>query len=423
MNLSSVKEVLKNSLFKEFSHYSASTLIYQLSRVLVELFAAKILGPTLWGIWYLLNLTIAYRGLFNFGITNGMNREVPIHLGKNDKKKARRLEDITFSTVVISTILAIALILMVSFSVEDKNLKNALLWLIPLFVVTQFYYLVNSSLKANTLFHYISSKQFIFSILFPILAIPLTYLLKLEGFIIAFTLALLISVMYIYKKSLLSYNFDLNWLETKNLIKIGFPIMAVGIAYTFLNTADRWVIGLLLGTEELGHYSMAIIVFGGITLFPKIISQQLYPRMAYDWGKKNSKQALEHWSWLQTKYTGFLVVPLLICVLIVFPLLIKYLLPEYISGISSLQIISFGVLFMPFSAGWGNVLNIIDKQVYYLIVIIVAVLMNLGINYYLVKEGYGITGVAFGTLFTFALYNLSIMFVGKYFLNRHQVKF
>jgi len=419
LNLSSVKGLLKNSLFKEFSHYSASTLVYQLSRVLVELMAAKILGPTLWGIWYLLNLTIAYRDVFNLGLTNGMNREVPITLGKNNEIKAKRIEDITFSTVGISAIVATIVILSASLIIVNENLRTALLWLIPLFVVTQFYYLVHVSLKANTLFHFISRKQFIFSILFPVLAIPLTILLKLEGFIISFTLALFISVIYIYKKSSISYSIDYDWKETKNLIRIGFPIMVVGIAYTFLNTADRWVIGILLGTEELGYYSMAIIVFGGMTLFPKIISQQLYPRMAYDWGNKNSKKALEHWSWLQTKYTGFIVVPLLICVLIVFPLLIKYLLPEYLPGITSLKIIGFGVLFMPFSAGWANVLNIIDKQVYYLIVIIVAVLMNLGINYFLVIKGYGIAGVAFGTVVTFALYNLAIMFVGKYFLKNY----
>jgi O-antigen/teichoic acid export membrane protein len=418
LKLPSIKSKLKNSLFKEFSHYSTSTLLYQLSRVLVELIAAKILGPTLWGIWYLLNLTIAYRGLFNLGITNGMNREVPINLGKNDEKRAKRIENVTFSIVGISAIIAISVILLATLTIADENLITALFWLIPLFVVTQFYYLVNASLKANTLFQFISKKQFIFSILFPVLAIPLTFFLKLEGFILAFTLALFISVIYIYQKCPISYRFDFDWLETKKLIRIGFPIMAVGIAYTFLNTADRWIIGLLLGMEKLGYYSMAIIVFGGMTLFPKIISQLLYPRMAYDWGKENSKQALEHWSWLQTKYTGFLVVPILIGVLIIFPLLIKYLLPEYIPGITSLQIIAFGILFMPFSAGWGNVLNIIDKQAYYLIVIIVAVLMNLGINYLLVMKGYGITGVAFGTVLSFALYNLSIMFVGKYFLKR-----
>lgn len=418
MTLPSIKKIFSNSLFKEFSFYSSSTLVYQLSRVLVELTAAKILGPSLWGIWYLLNLTIAYRGVFNLGITNGMNREVPINLGQSDEKKARKIENVTFSTVLVSAVLVSIILLLASVYIQDNNLSIALLWLIPLFVVTQFYYLVNASLKANSLFDYISKKQFIFSILFPVFAIPLTYFFKLEGFIVAFTSTLFIAVSYIYRACPISYSIKYDWKEIKNLIRIGFPIMAVGITYTFLNTADRWIIAVFLGAEDLGYYSMAIIVFGGMTLFPKIISQQLYPRMAFDWGKSSSKEDLKNWSWLQTKYTGILILPLLVGVLSVFPWIIKTWLPEYIPGILSLKIIVFGTIFMPFSAGWGSVLNIIDKQFYYLVIIIFAVIINLGINYIFVVKGYGIAGVALGTAITFALYSLSIMFVGKFFLKK-----
>ncbi|MBE9048669.1 oligosaccharide flippase family protein [Pleurocapsales cyanobacterium LEGE 10410] len=385
---------------------------------MVELIAAKILGPTLWGIWYLLNLIIAYRDVLNLGITNGMNREVPINLGKDDEVKAKQVENVTFTTVLLSAALASIIISLSLLLIKDPNIVNSLLWLIPLFVVTQFYYLVNTSLKANSLFHYISKKQFIFSVIFPVFAVPFTYLFKLEGFIAAFTLALLISVGFIYKISSISYAIRYDWNEVKNLIRIGFPIMAVGIAYTFLNTVDRWIIGIFLGAEELGYYSMAIIVFGGMTLFPKVISQQLYPRMAYDWGKSNSIEELRYWTWLQTKYTGILIFPLLVGVLTIFPWIIKTFLPQYTPGIFPLQIIVFGALFMPFSAGWGNVLNIIDKQTYYLVVILFAIIMNLGINYLFVVNGYGIEGIALGTVITFALYNLTIMIIGRYFLKR-----
>lgn len=386
--------------------------------MLVELAAAKILGPTLWGVWYFLNLTLAYRGVFHLGISNGMNREVPIYLGKGKREQAKKIENITFTTVLGSSFLACSCFFSISFFIEDKALQSAVFWLTPLFVVTQFYYLVNASLKANSLFNYVSRKQLIFSILFPIFALPLTYFFSLEGFIIGYALALLIAVTCIYRISPISYSIEYEYKKIKNLIRIGFPIMAVGIAYTFLNTADRWIIGILLGAEELGYYSMAIIVFGGMTLFPKVISRQLYPRMGYDWGKTKSKEKLEHWTWLQTKYTGYLVIPLLIGVLIVFPWIIRTWLPEYTPGILPLKIIVFGPLFMPFSAGWGNVLNIIDKQVYYLAIITIAVIVNLTINYILVLNGYGIAGVALGTALTFALYSISIMFVGKYFINK-----
>ena len=78
---------------------------------------------------------------------------------------------------------------------------------------------------------------------------------------------------------------------------------------------------------------------------------------------------------------------------------------------------------MPFSVGWGNLLNIIDKQIYYLIIIVSAAILNIILNYILLKGGYGIEGVAFGTTLTFAIYNLSIMVVGKLLLNNYGNKY
>lgn len=412
------KSVVKNSLFREFSLYSFSTFLFQLSRVLVELTAAKILGPALWGVWYFLNLVLVYRSFAYMGIVNGMNREVPIKLGSKNKAEADKLKNITFSVVLISSVLASVLILLLPLFLELGELTRSVYSLIPLFFATQFYYLISTTLCAEALFNKVSQMQIIVAVSFPIVAIPLTLNFGLEGFILGFSFSLCFAIIYAYFGRLVTYRFDINYEKIKELVRIGFPIMLVGIAYALLSTADRWIIGLFIGSEALGFYSMAIIVFSTISLLPRVISQQLYPRMAFDWGKSNSREDLKKWSDLQTKYTAYMIVPILAGVYLLAPKLITWFLPEYQAGIMAIQIIIFGAVFKPFSAGWGNVLNIIDKQVYYLGVIITAVILNLAVNALMVYYGYGINGVAFGTALTFALYNLSIMFVGKYFLNR-----
>lgn len=416
-----MKKIIKNPLLREFSFFGSSTLLFQISRVLVELTAAKLLGPVNWGIWYLLNLVIAYRGLISFGIDNGMNREVPINLGKGNKTKAVDLQNITFTSLIYTSLIGCSVIFIASFLLDDIKLRRALWWLIPLFIANQFYYFLSMSLKATSLFAKLSKKQVIFSISFPLTALPLTYLFGLVGFIAGFTISLLVSSLYIYVNSPINYNFKFDLQLSLNLMKIGFPIMAVGIAYAFFNTVDRWIIGLLIGTEELGYYSMSIIVFGGMTLFPKVISQQLYPRMAYDWGKSKSVDKLLFWTRQQTKYTALLIIPLLLFALIIFPFIIKNWLPDYTQGITALKIILLGTISMPLSAGWGNIMNILDKQIYYLSIIVFGVLLNLFLNYLLVIMGFGINGVAAGTTITFFIYNLLIYLMGKYIISNLKI--
>ena len=67
---------------------------------------------------------------------------------------------------------------------------------------------------------------------------------------------------------------------------------------------------------------------------------------------------------------------------------------------------------MIFSAGWGSVLNILDRQVYYLMIIVFGLILNLGFNLFFIRIGFGIEGIALGTLLAFSIYNLLIMFIG-----------
>ncbi|XOV92285.1 MAG: oligosaccharide flippase family protein [Bacteroidota bacterium] len=407
-----IKDIFSGGLIREFSYYSFSTILYQASRVLVELAVARLLGPTLWGIWYLLNLIIAYRGIFELGVVNGLNREIPMSLGRNDGRDVL-IKNVTLSSVILTTSLIGVLILFSSIFIRDVTIRGSLLLLIPLFASSQFFFLIQSCYKAYILFHRVSVQQILFSVTFPIITIPLAIFFDLYGFMIGYSISLTLSTGIVLILYPLKFRLEFNLPETRNLIRIGLPIMAVGIAYTFLNTIDRWFVSGFLSIKELGYYSMAILVFGIMVLFSRIISQQIYPRMAMDWSKTLSKLELLKWVSKQTRYVSFLIIPLFIGVVTLFPLIIIYFLPDYSPGINALRIIAIGTLFLPFSSGWGEVLNIIDKQIYYLIIIISAIFLNIGLNFIFIKLGYGIEGIALGTTITFGIYNISLMVISK----------
>lgn len=412
-----ITSFLSNSFYKEFTIFSASTIIFQVSRVFVELTVAKIVGPSIWGIWYLLNLIIAYRGIVNCGVDNGMNRQIPILMGQARKQEAILIQNISYSFTLFSSVLVCIVLIIIGLFNYDKEWSKAIIFLAPLFWANQMYYLFSMSLKAIRLFSVLSKMQLLFVLCYVFLGIPLAYIYELNGFIIGYTISMTISFLLIYKVSPIKYSFNLERSKLKDLIIIGFPIMAVGISYTLFNTVDRWIIGIMLGSKELGLYSLSIIIFGGLILLPGVISQQIYPRMAFDWGKSKSIVVLKKWTKRQTKYVSFITIPLVICCYLIIPYFVNLFLPEYKGGIAPSRIIIFGALFLPLSAGWGNVLNIIDKQKYYLIVIIISIIINLILDYLFITNGYGIQGVAFGTVISFALYCTMIMFTGKYFLN------
>ena len=413
-NAISLKIILRERLFKEFLNFASSTVIFQISRVLVELMVAGILGPTIWGVWNLLNISILYRGAITFGIDNGMSRELPILLGKGKLLEAESLNNSAFTAILIISMLACALFLIILRYINE-GLEFSYILMCILFMSFQGYHFYTYTLKCYSRFDQVSAIQAVFSLLFPLITIPLSYLYSFNGFLLGYSIALIVSCYSIFFKNKINFSLNINYVQLYNLIKIGFPIMLVGISYAILNTVDRWMISLFLGVEELGYYSMSIIVFSALILLPRIISQQIYPRMAYNWGADKSIYSMKALIRKQSLYSFYLIIPISVILYVFTPLLIRMWLPEYINGIDSARFIILGAIFMPLSAGWGNFLNIINKQIYYLYIIIIAIVINIISNFILIKLGYGIEGVAWGTVVSYCFTNVMIFLTGNYF--------
>lgn len=404
-----------NLLIKEFSGYSLSTIIFHSSRILTELLVAKLVGPEIFGIWYMLNLLLTYRSVTYFGVVNGMMLNIPILLGKQKQGEAQVYQNVAFFVVILSVVLTSIVLLALAY----LNLSNYAAYFFPLillFFANQYYYFIDALFLSYANFKSISKMQILCAFLFPCISVPLVYLYELSGFIIGTSLSYLGAVLIVYWKLGISVKLQFDVPVFKKLVKIGFPIMLVGIIYTFFITVDRWMIEIMLGTEYLGIFSMAILAFGVLTILPATMARQFYSRMAFDWGRTNSKEVLKDWCRKQAKYIFYIILVTVVALLAVFPLIIRYWLPQYQDSIVPIVIISIGVLSLPISAGWGDIINILGRQKLYVIVSAVFILVNIILSYFFISIGLGISGVALATTVAFILFNITIRGVAQQIL-------
>ena len=84
----------------------------------------------------------------------------------------------------------------------------------------------------------------------------------LVGYILgqAAAFAMLCTILLFSDTSRFTRRYD--WHRSLRLVRIGFPIMLVGVLYVLFSTVDRWVVAAYLGTEALGEYSIAIMALG-----------------------------------------------------------------------------------------------------------------------------------------------------------------
>jgi O-antigen/teichoic acid export membrane protein len=409
--LARLRQLGQHSLTKEFLFFAASTVALQGSRALVGVIAARELGPATWGLWYVLSLILAYGSLSQFGVLNAMNREVPLLLGKRRELDATRVRAVTYGILLLSSLLG-ALAIALSAYVVGTSVRISLVTLALLFVARQLLTFYQTDLKSRMLFGPLSAEQVSFAVAYPLIAIPMTYGWGLPGFIgaqaiVSAGICVTLAVTYSWK-----VRPALSLVESATLMRIGLLIMAVGLLFTLLTTVDRWVIGLFLDLEALGHYSLAIMVLTILSLLPLTVSQQIYPRMAHSYGNDGRLEAVRGWAIRQAVIAAALTLPIALVIYFAAPTIVAAWLPEYVAGVPAIQWILVGPIFLAVSGGYGNLLNVIDRQTVLLWVQGGSLITNLLMSWWLINAGWGITGVAIGTATSFALFGTAVVFLG-----------
>jgi O-antigen/teichoic acid export membrane protein len=405
-------KVSSSPIILETILFAVSTIALQGSRFTVNLSAARSLGPETWGLWYILNLVLAYGGLIHFGVINAMNREVPVSRGRGETDKVHFVQSVTFGVMTVSTLVAGGTLLFSSLAWNDDSLRNPLALLALLFVSAQLYIFLQIHLKSEGRFRRMSYQQLVFASLLPMLALPLTARYGLPGYILAQTVTTLVVAGFMIRKWPFNLKPVFNWREAFRLMKIGFPIMLVGLLYTLLTTADRWVIIAFFEAKWLGYYSLAIMTLGVTSLIPMVLAQQMYPRMAEAWGRTAQTRPVLLWALRQSATATVITLPVILVIYFTAPALVMRYLPTYQLGIPALSIILIAPLFLAISNGFANMLNTLDRQMFTVAVQVGAIMLNIGLNILFVRLGFGITGVAWATAATYAVYGLALVGLG-----------
>lgn len=407
----------EQGFLRESALFGGSTILEQGSRLLTGLVAAATLGPVVWGTWYLLNLVLRYGALFHLGAINGMNREVPAARGRGDEEAADQLRKSAMGFTLLSYALVALLLTLAYGFLEGVVPVRELALTLALLGVQQMYGFAGMSFKATARFGLVSRLQVASAIVYPVLVIPGAWLGGLPGFILGQVAAYAVLVLVARKLDNATFATGLHWRTIRGLIRVGFPIMMVGVVHALLTTVDRWIIAARIGSEALGHYSLAIMAVGAVQLIPQVFAQQVYPRMAFGWSARSDPAELGRLARQQAGLALVAVAGIVAVIAALAPMAIRAMLPAYEPGIGALLVSLTAPLVSVVGQGYGNVLNVIDRQGVYLGLIIGAIAVNALVG--LVAVGpLGIVGVAIGTVSGMAFLSVGLFATGSLALKR-----
>ncbi len=398
------------------THVLGGTVVASVLGMLRGFIVAGGLGPALYGAWNILMVIFTYNSYADLGLANGMNKEMPYLRGKGDASGAEAVKDNTFWAIsLIAT--GVNIFLIAASFVFRARLPEGMVVAVCILAITNvlfhLYSFLVSLLRTDKEFGLFGLAQALLSL--TSLAFVVVFFKvspdRLYGALSALAIGYFFVALYIVCRTRYRVRLTLDLQRVIGIFKTGFPLITIQVGAILLISIDRWMIAGMIGQIDLGYYGIGLTMANFLFAGASTVAFTLYPFMLERFGQTNDAVQSE-----RLVYTPLLVLSYLMAVgctmtAFVIPPLITYVLPAYVSGITAVIILVFGVYFISIMTICGNFLVSVNKQSTILYVQMVLIPFSIALNYILIKIGLGIEGVAAGTAAIYVIYGTSVILV------------
>ncbi len=401
----------RRQVLLDWARYAGSQYVARLSTLVRGFVVARILGPTEYGKWIALLVIYELGAYVHLGILNGMDREIPFHLGKGEKEKAWNYRDSGFTAVLGFT----SLFLLALVAMDLLNWKSYA----PL---TRF------ALPAAGIALLIENQIFLHYNLFRAqqrigppaegwvvqgisnlaLSIPFVLLFRVHGLFVALIASNLVTLAVLRARSDWRFGFRWNLGEKWRLLRRGAPILVYLFVEVLLRQVDKLVIIAFLSREMLGYYGIAFTVAQMLMYVTTAASFTIFPRFLAEYGKTGEIGSLARTLKEPTFAFSIFIPTFLGLVYLWIHIPIEHLLPKFLPGIAPMRILLCGTVFYSLASLSSYFLIAVNRTRVLLagglaIVGVEAVLTSL------LAKRYGIEGVAAGAAVCQFLYGTILL--------------
>ena len=394
---------MRDKLLKSSAYVLFSNALRLGSKFLVGVVAARVLGPTSFGFYNLVDLVNKYAPLSNLGVSSGISREIPMSLGRGAEGRAAELNDAGFTGLLLTTG-GTALFIIAGSAFFYNGLAFFAITMASLTIVANaiyeyhimYLYSYGEFRKAS---HVISA----YSVILLVLSVSLVLLFNIWGQFTAIFVVPLATIALVYGWKVHRFSFRLDAPTYLHIVKIGLPLIVIGIGYTFLTTFDRLLIARMYDITNLGYYGLAIMVFVFGQQIPSAVSQVIYPRLNLLFGQSDRTERLAEVAILPSVLIAVCLSPLLAAFMALLPPLVAAFLPEYRNGIIPAEII-----IIPIAVFEINVLNTLFRVKTLIAIIVLSIAVKTAGAFLFYKLSFGLPGIAVASCIGLLCYSVTV---------------
>lgn len=393
---------------RDFSLQAVGTYCGTFLQMLRGLILAGLLGPAGLGTVALVNLFLSYAAYSDLGMASAVGREIPLSLGAGHNREALEWRWYGLVAKFVSSCivgLGMAIYVLLRWSDLSTALRFGLL--------TAAVVVVFQGLVAVWQIIFQATQQFGRSTLIILAIAALSFVAGVVGAELAGVEGVFAGQLIVFVL-VASLCFALGGLPRRThlsrsklilQVKVGVPLALLAIVGSNLVNIDQVMVAALLGTRELGLYTL--VLYGGNVLFllPSALAISVGPRLLRGYGEAADSARLTMLTWRPVDVLASVLPAAITTIWILGPAVIVHFLPEYASIVAPLRVYLVGMYFMGINLGVSTVLLALNRHRYNIPIIAASIGLNVLVDLYFVSVlGLGLMGIALGSAVTYFAY-------------------
>lgn len=426
-NFNNLLKNLKKKLPKEILHFfqlSITSITTQFVRLFTGIFNARLLTPYLYATNTSVSTFVRYLTYSHLGAQNGLNRQLPIEIGKNDQEKFKLYLDSTFSFLILINVIILFCFMILKtsgYSYYDIIPNSYFLDIYLLTSASLFYQFFYSYLVSTSQFKLISELRMKFDITGSILSVGAVYFFSLHGLFITQVIILFTQIVIIIIKVEYNVKFRFSLKHQYELIKVGAFILFASLGVYFFSTLDFIYVSSLFSKKNVGLYGFAITLVGFFKIYATSLSDILAPKIGKHFGE--NKEQTSSLAVFVTDYVFLFIIIIFLFGAIFFfmvPLIVKFFLPDYLGSINIFQNLILAAIAMMVYIPAGHVITVLNKLKNFIILIIFFALVFIGSIKFYPSSKLSLEKISFLAMILSYMVSVSIIIFSNYIVFKNK---
>ncbi len=396
-------------LIRDSVRFAFSLSVVRIALMARGLVAARMLGPLGYGAWNAMQLMMDYGVFAAAGTQQGLDQAVPAKIVGGDATALSRLKRAGFANIMLTTSLFIAGCLVWASAGSSRLLgvwgfPGIVLALSCVLAVNIAYYGL-SLLRSHGDMNTVSTWFVIQGLIGAGLGLALIPRLGEWGLLWGWVAGCLVSLVFVLVRGRhqapLTFAFGP---ENLQLLRIGLPMFVFTSSMLVMRSLDRLIILRYLGTQDLGFYSLSVMVLTFLLYLPDSVGYVVYPQLLRRYGEGGEDVSVIRDRVEQLLQAMAILVPLLSGLAYLWTReVVALVLPKFLPGVTAVRILGFGAVGLALGSTASIVLMTVGRRMALVPAAVFATALGATLDILAVRLGFGITGVAWATLATYAL--------------------